>query len=83
MKPRHADHMEPAGHFVENTGNTPLRFLEIFKSGESEYHILLHTQADLFEYSILDRFQDISLQQVCFLMFPSSNYTDLNNVHSG
>ena len=25
----------PYGHYIENTGNTTLRFLEIFNSGES------------------------------------------------
>jgi hypothetical protein len=48
-----------SGHYVENTGNTTLTFLEIFKTGTRPFRCALH----IFNIPI-DRFQDISLNQV-------------------
>lgn len=58
------------GHFVENTGNDTLHFLEIFRAGQR------------FQFSLIsiilmdpnaDRFQDISLQQVMLPLLPSAS----------
>lgn len=49
-----------SGHYVENTGNTTLRFLEIFKSGT--LFTLLHAFRTSLTISA-DKFEDVSLNQ--------------------
>lgn len=63
------------GHYVENTGNTTLTYLEIFKSGEWHFKDHAVQLADLFD---IDVFQDISLNQWLALTPP-----DLVRAHLG
>ena len=57
---RKASLLSIAGHYVENTGNTTMRYLEIFRTG-----MLRVCEKFLsLSYQCTDRFQDVSLAQV-------------------
>ncbi len=51
------------GHYVENTGNTTLHFLEIFNSGMNTLRSAVRPEMSD-EHDLPDRVQDISLSQV-------------------
>ncbi|CCM03875.1 uncharacterized protein FIBRA_06026 [Fibroporia radiculosa] len=55
------------GHYVENTGNDTLKFLEIFNTGASKRDLSVRTLDDLL---YTDIFQDVSLAQWLALIPP-------------
>jgi hypothetical protein len=52
-----------AGHYLENTGNTTLHYLEIFDTGRFPSNMAQFRES-LMIRNVADRFQDISLTQV-------------------
>jgi hypothetical protein len=53
------------GHYVENTGNTTLHYLEIFNTGELfDCATMCYSIEGIAQTDDIDRFQDISLTQV-------------------
>ena len=62
------------GHYVENIGNTTMRFLEIFDSGTCSLAEACVAPAD----AAADRYQDISLTQWLALTPPSLVKAHLN-----
>jgi hypothetical protein len=54
------------GHYVENIGNTTLKYLEIFKTGKYKF---FHAFYFLLTAHGSAHFQDISLAQVCYSLF--------------
>uniref|UniRef100_A0A0W0F2R6 Cupin type-1 domain-containing protein n=1 Tax=Moniliophthora roreri TaxID=221103 RepID=A0A0W0F2R6_MONRR len=63
------------GHYVENIGNTTLRFLEIFNTGNISF---ASTSSGSQTSFVLDRFQDISLNQWLALTPPDLVKAHLN-----
>jgi oxalate decarboxylase/phosphoglucose isomerase-like protein (cupin superfamily) len=63
------------GHYVENTGNTSLRYLEIFNTGPLS---LLFRLVALTLAPVADRYQDVSLTQWLALTPPSLVKAHLN-----
>ena len=67
--------MWTSGHYVENTGNETLHFLEIFNTGKIASLASFLLQHDI-QCHHTDRFQDISLNQVfTFIVYALPNLT--------
>ncbi len=57
------------GHYVENIGNTTLKFIEVFNTGKDLSHC--NSYLKLMAENPLDRFQDIGLAQWLALTPPA------------